>query len=152
MHFFVKNPALNWHADLPKPVFDIKKTNAGSKNAGKVITGTRPNPEDSVLVAYGLSADQEKQFVANDNRVSDFWKLIDEKLDYIRLTQRKNASEDASFNFVLTHDCNMTVKAAYGADGIYLLFEINDDNDVAWPNEFAGTEKEQFYLNYELMF
>jgi hypothetical protein len=50
---------------------------------------------------------------------------------------------------VLTHDCNLTVKSAYGADGIYLLFEINDDNDVAWPNELAGTENQQFYMNFD---
>ncbi|MBN2092713.1 hypothetical protein JW964_24035 [candidate division KSB1 bacterium] len=149
MHFFVKNPDLNWHANLPKPVFKSKKTNAGSKNAGKAVTCTNPNPDDSLLVAYGLTADLEKQFSANDHKVSDFWKLFNEKRDYINLTQRKNAKADAAFNFVLTHDCNMTVKAAYSADGIYLLFEINDDNDVAWPNKFVNTENEQFYLNFD---
>ena len=46
------------------------------------------------------------------------------------MTPRKHATEDATFNFVLTHDCKFKTKAAYGADGMYLLFEIMDDNDV----------------------
>ncbi|MBN1998537.1 hypothetical protein JW935_13345, partial [candidate division KSB1 bacterium] len=149
MHFFVQNPALDWHADLSKPVFSGKKKNAGSKNTGKAITCTKPDPEDSVLVAYGLTAGQEKTFSAHDNKLSAFWDLIGPDKDYIKMTQRKNASEDAAFNFVLTHDCNMTVKAAYGSDGVYLLFEVNDDNDVAWPNKFTGTENEQFYLEFD---
>lgn len=149
MHFFVRNPALNWSARLPKPVFDAPKTNAGSKNAGKQIGDTPPNPKDSLLVAYGLTADLEKQYSATDNKTADFWTLIDSNHDYIGMTAKENGTPDAAFNGVLTHDCAMTVKAAYGADGIYLLFEITDDNDVAWPNEFAGTENEQFYLNFD---
>jgi hypothetical protein len=149
MHFFVKDPALNWADQIEKPVFTGVKTNAGSKNKDKHIVCTPPNTKDSVLVAYGLTQEQEKRFSAQDNKVSDFWSLIDETKDFIHLTARHNSKEGSTFNFVLTHDCNMTVKAAYGADGIYLLFDINDDNDVAWPNKFAGTENEQFYLNYD---
>ncbi len=149
MHFFVRDPSLDWHAGLEKPVFSGIKTNAGSKNAAKPVAGTGPNPRDSVLVAYGLTAAQEKSFTVRDGQLSPFWRLFDDQKDYIQMTQRKNAADDAAFNFVLTHDCNMTVRAAYGADGIYLLFNINDDNDVAWPNKFAGTENEQFYLEFD---
>ncbi|NQT27002.1 hypothetical protein HQ585_16725 [candidate division KSB1 bacterium] len=151
MHFFVKDPSLKWHADLPKSVRTSPKTNAGSKNVGQVVSCTSPDPVDSVLVAYGLNAKQEGQFSAHDDKISEFWKLIGKNMDHVKLTQRRNAREDAAFNFVLTHDCNMTVKAAYGADGIYLLFEINDDNDVAWPNKFVATENEQFYLNFDVI-
>jgi hypothetical protein len=149
MHFFVKDPDLNWRENLRKPVPKIEKTNAGSRNAGKIVESTSPDPVDSVLVAYGITAGLEEQFSSNDHKLSDFWDLFDEKKDHIQLTQRQNAKSDAAFNSVLTHDCNMTVKAAYGADGIYLLFEINDDNDVAWPNKLVGTENEQFYLNFD---
>jgi len=149
MHFFVRDPSLKWDAEKPVAVFSGKKTNAGSKNTGKTIKSTPSNPDDSVLVAYGLTSELEKQFSATDQKVSDFWKLFDEEKDFIKLTARRNATGNAAFNFVLTHDCNMNVKAAYGAYGIYLLFEINDDNDVAWPNQFAGTENEQFYLNFD---
>jgi hypothetical protein len=149
LHFFVRDPDRDWRVKLNEPAFEKEKTNAGSKNTGKIIKATQPDPGDSVLVSYGLTPELEKQFSSGDNKVSGFWNLIDEELDYIRLTARKNAKERSQFNFVLTHDCNMTVKSAYGADGIYLLFEINDDNDVAWPNELVGTENEQFYLNFD---
>ena len=149
MHFFVRDPARPWTVKLNEPMFEGEKTNAGSKNNGKTYITTQPDPGDSVLVSYGLTPELEKQFSSGDNKVSGFWNLINDDLDYIRLTARKNAKDGSTFNFVLTHDCNMSVKSAYGADGIYLLFEVNDDNDVAWPNELAGTENEQFYLNFD---
>ena len=149
MHFFVRDPSLNWRVKTPAPAFTGTKTNAGSKNAGKGMDGTSANPEDSVLVSHGLTAGQEKMFSSSDNKLADFWDLINEDKDIIRLTARNNAKEGTYFNFVLTHDCNMTVKSAYGADGIYLLFVINDDNDVAWPNQLVGTENEQFYLEFD---
>ncbi|MBN1895940.1 hypothetical protein JW906_15755 [bacterium] len=149
MHFFVQDPEKDWKVGQPRSRSDEKKTNAGSKNQGVKVECTSPDPEDSILVAYGLSAEMERQFSAEDHALSPFWKMIDEKKDCIQMTQRENAREDAAFNFVLTHDCNMTVRAAYGADGIYLLFEINDDNDAAWPDELAGTENEQFYLHFD---
>ncbi len=149
LHFFVRDPALDWRCEKPLPRFEGIKTNAGSKNAGKEIACTAPDPGDSILVAYGLSSEMEAQFSSTDNRASDFWELIDEERDRNILMQRSNAAEGAAFNFVLTHDCNMVVKAAYGADGVYLLLEINDDNDVAWPNEYVGTEREQFYLDFD---
>jgi hypothetical protein len=149
MHFFVRDPNLDWNAKLDVPVFSVPKTNAGSGNAGNSQINLLPDPEDSILIAYGLNAEQEGSFSSSDKNISPFWKDIDETRDFISMTSRKNGTADAAFNFVLTHDCNMIVKAAYGADGIYLLFEINDDNDVAWPNNFVGTENEQFYLNFD---
>jgi hypothetical protein len=149
MHFFVRDAARSWKADVESPVFKQEKTNAGSKHAGKPRSAVSADPGDSVLVSYGLTAELESQFSSVDGKVTGFWSLISENLDQIHLTARNNAKEGSSFNFVLTHDCNMSVKSAYGADGIYLLFEVNDDNDVAWPNRLVGTENEQFYLNFD---
>jgi hypothetical protein len=148
MHFFIRDPELYWKANLPVPKYK-DKLSFGSRKDEKFITAAEVDPEDSVLIAYGLNSEMEKSFSGSDNQLSGFWELIDEDHDLIHLTQRKNAADGADFNFVLTHDCNMTVKAAYGGKGIYLLFIINDDNDVAWPNQFTGTEKEQFYLNFD---
>ncbi len=149
MHFFVKDPRLSWKSQVKKPVFKGVKTNAGSANAGKKISCTAPNPNDSVLVAYGLTAEQEKQFSANDHKLSDFWKLTDDRKDFIMMTARQNGTDGAQFNPVLTNDCALKVRAAYGSDGVYLLFEITDDSDEAWPNAFTGTENEQFYLDFD---
>ena len=133
MHFFVRDPVLSWDAELPVPQFEGSKTNAGSMNVGKVISWAGYESDDSVLVAYGLTGEMEAAYSSSDNKVSDFWKLMDDKYDRISLKQRSNAARGANFNFVLTNDCNMVVRAAYGADGVYLLLEINDDNDVACP-------------------
>lgn len=149
LHFFVRDPSLNWKRDLTPSSFASDKTNAGISLANSGAIPHDADPNDSILVAYGLSAIKEKQFSSVDGELSDFWGEIDETKDHISLTQRNNAARDAAFNFVLTHDCNMLIKAAYGADGIYLLMTMNDDNDVAWPNELSGTENEQFYLHYD---
>jgi len=151
LHFFIKDPKRTWEDSKATKRFPFIKRNAGSKNSGKKIDCFRANPTDSILVAYGLTAEMEKQFSSMDNKVSDFWNLIDEKKDFIDQTAKKNATQGANFNGVLTHDCNMKVKAAYGSDGLYLLFEVNDDNDVAYPNSFTGTENEQFYLNFDVI-
>jgi hypothetical protein len=152
MHFFVEDPNKSWKVPVTREPFDAPKTNRGSKNAGRTVTATLPNPNDSVLVAYALSAEQEKQFAADPENLSAFWNTHESgNFDFIEMTARNHGRRDAEFNPVITHDCNMTVRAAYGADGIYLLFVVNDDNDVAWPNEWAGTEKEQFYLHYDVV-
>jgi len=151
MHFFVRDPGISWKADLQKPEFSQPKTNHGADIPESYSPEINSDPGDSILIAYGLTGSMEASFSATDGKISPFWDEIGQGYDSIRMTQRKNASRDAAFNFVLTHDCNMTVKAAYGADGIYLMMRINDDNDVAWPNELAGTENEQFYLNFDVV-
>lgn len=150
MHFFVKNPSLDSTPKETRKLFSGIKSNKGSRNASMQLPLAPPNPNDSVLVAYALSAEQEKQFTDHADMISPFWQLFQEQQsDHIRMTARNHARGDATFNPVITHDCNMTVHAGYGADGIYLLFQINDDNDVAWPNEWTATAREQFYLHYD---
>ena len=149
MHFFLRDPALSWKSKKDLPEFDEAQTAAGSKNAGNADLSIKPDHSDSILIAYGLTASQEKSFSVNDNALSDFWQSIDSEKDIAVLSQRKNATEGAAFNFVLTHDCNMKMKAAYGADGLYLLFKINDDMDMPAPNNIVATENEQFLHNYD---
>lgn len=148
MHFFVRNPSLSWIFKKEEPVYTGRKPE-GAPPIPDDLNFTAPDPSDSILLAYGLTADMEQQFSSSDGKLSPFWTQIDAGKDRIEMTQRRNAASGAAFNFVLTHDCNMTVKAAYGHAGVYLLFEINDDNDVAWPNAYTGTEKEQFYLEFD---
>jgi len=148
-HFFIRDTELNWKTEKKPTEFKEVKSNKGSKNAGISIAATAPDKGDSILVAYGLNSGFEKQFSSTDGKIAEFWDLIDEEHDYVEMAQRKNAADGAAFRFVLTHDCNMKVKSAYGADGLYLLFEVNDDNDVAWPNKFNGTENEQFYNHFD---
>ena len=146
IHFFVEDTTLNWQVESEEPKYTLKNIRSGSKN----LTAVSPEikTDDNLLIAYALNEEFERQFSSKDNKISEFWNLFSNH-DKIELTQRKNTKNGDSFNFVLTHDCNMSIKAAYGHDGIYLLYLINDDNNVAWPNKFVGTEKEQFYSNFD---
>lgn len=151
MHFFVKDPALVWDDKRTEQYFNRAKANSGSVSAKSYNSPVKVSPTDSLLVAYGLAPEQEAQFSSTDGIISAFWKSFDENKDCISLTQRINATRNAVFSPVITNDCNLTARAAYGSDGIYLLIEINDDNDVFWPNEFAGTPNEQFYSNFDVV-
>lgn len=151
MHFFVRDPALNWDDIRTEQVFNRARVNEGSANAKRYAPPVMANLSDSLLTAYGLTPEQEAQFSSADGVISAFWKAFDQDKDCISLTQRNNATRDAAFNPVITHDCNLKTWAAYGSDGIYLLVEINDDNDVPWPNELAGTPNEQFYSNFDVV-
>jgi hypothetical protein len=148
-HFFVRDPDRSWEVQPPKVVFTGTRSHAGSKNQGKSAMEAPFSLEDSILLSYALTSEQEAMFDANDGKISGFWSSLDESRDRIGLNTRQNSTEGSTFNFVRSHDCLLTVRSAYGADGIYLLFEVMDDDDVAWPNVFAGTENQQFYLHYD---
>jgi hypothetical protein len=148
-HFFVRDPALTWTREIRGPLYDRPKRNLGSAHSPG-FKGTAPVDEgDSLLISYGLSSGQEATFDASDGQLSPFWEEILEGHDRIMLTARRDATGGSNFNFVRTHDCILTVQSAYGSDGIYLLFRVSDDNDVAWPAAWTGTEKQQFYLNFD---
>lgn len=148
-HFFVRDPERSWITTRPQERFNGSKTCLGSKYS-RLFEGEVPvSEEDSLLVSYGLTAEQEAMFDATDGHLSAFWEEAGSEHDRIVLTVRRNAREGATFNFVRAHDCALEVRAAHGSDGIYLLFSLLDDNDVAWPNAFTGTENQQFYLNYD---
>jgi hypothetical protein len=149
VHFFIEDTTLNWHSNKEFPEYGIKNTRSGSKNLFANQEFTKPNLEDNILVAYALSEQYEKQFSSADNKISEFWSMYGDENDRIELTQLQNTKRGEAFNFVLTNDCNMHIRAAYGNDGLYLLFVINDDNNVAWPNKLVGTEMEQFYSNFD---
>jgi hypothetical protein len=148
-HFFVRDTTLSWKRVKNKEIHTHKSIASGSKSKTTVFPGVKTDQNDSILISYGLNADQERNFSIDDGITSPFWNLIDEKRDMINMNPRQNAPRGEAFSFVLTHDCKMTVKSAHGTHGLYLLFEIMDDNDVAWPNRLTGTETEVFYYNFD---
>lgn len=149
MHFFIRDPELTWKRDKRRTLYYSDGIISGASLKGAAEYVSNVGPHDSMLISYALNAEQESSFSIDDGLISSFWKLMDEKQDHISMTPRNNAPPGEAFNFVLTHDCNMTVRSAYGSEGIYLLFEINDDNDVPWPNRLTGTETEIFYYNFD---
>lgn len=149
MHFFVRDPGLNWKREEVQTSYIKKGAIKGAKYDGLVEIEAQVDKQDSVLISYGLNAEQEGSFSADDGAISPFWKQIDETKDMISMSPRSNAPGGEAFNFVLTHDCRMSVKSAFGSEGIYLLFEIMDDSDVPWPNKLTATEAEIFYYNFD---
>jgi len=89
------------------------------------------DPDDAVLLAYGLSQDQEQQFDAADGKVSPFWELIGAGRDHVRLTVARNGSK----GFSGPEDAELVVKAARGSAGLYLFFEASDD---AWVEQSSS--------------
>ena len=74
-------------------------------------------------MAYGLTPDQEQGFAAAEGKVSAFWSAITDAHDYACVSA-KHAVESGSSD---AEGCVMTVKAAHSRAGLYLLFEVSDD-------------------------
>jgi hypothetical protein len=102
------------------------------------VTLAQPNPDDSILVVYGLTKAQEAQFNGSDRQVSPFWSLIDDKHDCARLTVTNNGADPANWKSPWQtlpktptlsgdDDAGLLVKAARSSAGLYLLFEVTDD-------------------------
>jgi hypothetical protein len=116
----------------------------GSRTALEIPEGYEPKAgavEENVLLAYGLTAEQEETFAAEPGAVSAFWSAVGDDHDTIRMLPRTHAREGDSFSIVTTADARMKVKAAHSAGGLYLYFEVMDNRFVP-----AGEEPGE-YIN-----
>ena len=86
--------------------------------------------DDAVLVAFGLTPDQEQQFGADARAVAPFWADIPDERGAV-LDQQTHAQEGQSFSIVTLADARMTMKAARSRRGLYLYFEVRDNEFVA---------------------
>lgn len=144
VYFYVSDPSLALFnsAELTVPTFDVaSRTLSGSTTATRAPLPAF-NDSDSVLVAYGLSADQEKTWNGTDGKLSAFWSTLDTLHDSISLTQKRNGSGGNNFSAVLTNDARLAVKACHTAAGLYLLL-------VATDNRFVAVEDTNHYLDYD---
>lgn len=132
MHFLVNTPQIeaalrehNRHAlDLPPAG---ERTFAGADPKGEPPASAKADPRDAVLVAYALSAEQEKTF-AKAEGLSAFWKTFTDAQDSAAVTASADPSAPAK-------GPRMTVRAAYSRDGLYLLLLAEDTwQDKAPPD------------------
>jgi hypothetical protein len=142
----VRDPLLELvsEAEKSKPVYEDAIGPVGSKTALEVPEGYVPKAdavEKNVLVAYGLTAEQERTFGAAAGAVSAFWAAIDDEHDNINMLPRTHAREGSEFSIVTTADARLKVKAAHSARGLYLYFEVMDnqfmnasDDPAQYPN------------------
>jgi hypothetical protein len=79
--------------------------------------------------AYELTTEQEEWFDANDNVPSRFWKAweVVETADQLYL-DHNDPHIDTEEPINSAEDANIYLKFAYGNEGLYVLFQVTDDD------------------------
>jgi endo-1,4-beta-xylanase len=147
-YFAVRDPSLDLLSDAQKSRPQYKDTIGlvGSKTAAAVPADYAPKASGTpahILLAYGLTADQEKTFGIDPRAVSAFWHGIDDSHDHIFMDQRNNNREGSTFSAVNTRDAELLVKAAHSARGLYLYFEATDNQFLNYDptlNSYFNTD------------
>ncbi len=132
-HFLVSDPRVSAalaeqrrarDATPPRPARPAWGSSAAQQNAP---AAEAPGP---VLVAYALTAEQEKGF-AVDGRMSPFWSLFGPGRSSVTLTARDHLVPSEGAQQAPAGSAQVTVRAARSRAGLYLLFEVEDDDFVA---------------------
>ncbi len=144
VHFLVRDPQVSAalarqraaHGKLAPP---LPRPPYGSSTREASGETSPANPDDRVLTAYALDADQEKQFAA-DGAVSPFWGQYTESHDRAALTVKNNlAKRGETWKSVEEpDDARVRIRAAHSRAGLYLLFVVEDDQ-WAPVNELADS-------------
>ena len=106
VHFFVRDPKISALLAEQRRQIDAPVENGARPPYGS-SAGPAKNPAKAVatmLVAPGLSADQEQRFYSEQKRPAAFWKSITAPSDQVK-------------------GAGVVVKAAHSRAGLYLLFE-----------------------------
>ncbi len=127
VHFMVTDPkvskeiAAQWAAeDVPAP--RAPRPALGSSAAG---VPAPKMPAGPALVAYGLSAEQEKEYLPQGG-LTPFWNSFGEDSSKVVMTV-ENSLVGQSQTEKATGDVTMTVRAAHSRAGLYMLFIVQDD-------------------------
>ena len=149
-YFAVRDPSLDLLSDAQKnpPQYRDAIGLVGSKTAADAPSDYRPKAggkRENILLAYGLTADQERTFAADPRAVSAFWNAIDDRHDRIFMDQRNNNREGTAFSAVNSRDAELLVKAAHSARGLYLYFEVTDNQFLNYDPSLNG------YLNTDCL-
>ncbi len=127
VHFMVGDPKLNkaiatqWAAhDVPAPKAPRPALGSSAEGAAAPAAPTGP-----ALIAYGLSAEQEKTYLP-DGGLSPFWNHFGDDKSKVVLTV-ENSLVGQSETEKPTGDASLTVRAAHSRAGLYMLFIVQDD-------------------------
>jgi hypothetical protein len=142
-YFAVVDSALELRsqAELNPPIYADAVGAVGSKTMLDPPEGYAPKAggvAENILIAYGLTAEQEQSFGADPKLVSAFWNQIDDAHDSIRMAQTTHAREGSTFSVVHTRDALLTVKAAHSARGLYLCFAATDNQFLPFDPDPTG--------------
>jgi hypothetical protein len=147
VHFMVRDPEVSAALAAQRAAYDVVPPKAPRPALGSSAEGAAVRPHeaaDHVLVAYGLSAEQESSFTS-DGGLSPFWDAFGEGLSHVRLTVQDSLagqSEDSE-TARPTRDVAMTVCAAHSRAGLYMLFVVEDDE---WAAAHALDDAIDFHL------
>jgi hypothetical protein len=129
-HFIVKDPRIDAALQAqraeeltPPPMPPRPEPGATAAEAG--VDGPAVEGGPRTLVAYGLTAEMERSFTRN-GRISPFWSRI-EGDDSIAVVDRRRHSTQAKGEAGGDDDVRLIVKAAYSRAGLYLYYEVADD-------------------------
>ncbi len=134
-HFIVRDPAISqalarqrqaWEdAAAPALSTGLQATGTGVMEA----TPTPADPDDAVLVSYGLSSGQDTQLTgAEGDAPADFWAQFTDAHDRAELTLRHRSGQAETAPADDGQDVRVSVRAAHSRRGLYLLFEVTDDD------------------------
>lgn len=85
------------------------------------------DPNDAVVEAGKIAPSTEATF-ARDGKLSPFWSAWETGQDYANLTTTANAWVSGTGTFSGADDAGLKIKAAYGENALYLLFEVTDND------------------------
>ncbi len=99
----------------------------------------------AILFSYRLTDDLADMFNGTDGKISDFWTCWEadaEKYDYIELNNQYagNSWERSEDGWNGREDAYMIVRSAWHESGLYMYFEVTDDQFVDQVVECLGEE------------
>ncbi|MFO7958210.1 MAG: hypothetical protein R6X33_14075 [Candidatus Brocadiia bacterium] len=133
VYFIVRDPELSAAIDAQHAAHDRVPPRGprpayGSSAEDASAVAPAPDSDFQVLTAYGLTPEQEKTFGAGDGP-SPFWDDFTEGHDAVVMTVAGNLAEQGEVweGAREQDDAQLTVRAARSRAGLYLLFEVEDD-------------------------
>ncbi|CAM2010402.1 SGNH-hydro domain-containing protein [Acanthopleuribacter pedis] len=130
-------------ADLPQPFNNLhpqhpRPAHLAAKPVSHMGLSTLPGADlnDRNLVAYRLTPEQEQGQEWQGKVVNSWWAGFDDGWDQLVLNSRDHAARDAIFSQTTTRDAGLSVRAAYGAHGLYFHIRVTDQEPYGAPPNF----------------
>ena len=114
---------------------------------GLVTAPAQPEAASPVLQASRISDSDEAAFSATDRKISAFWNKLPSPT--AQLLPSTHSHGDGRDEFANDADARLSVQAARGERGLYILIRVTDDE---WSPVFKEAGYDSAYDGLELMF
>jgi len=131
VHFMVRDPQVSAALAAQRAAHNVPPPKAPRPALGSSAAGAASveiAQSDNMLIAYGLSAEQEGTFTP-EGKLSAFWDDFDEGHSQVVMTVENSLARQSGNAQTArpTGDVRMTVRAAHSRAGLYMLFIVADD-------------------------